>query len=396
MSQPVPVAAATPEASTAPSRRTGADADADAFGATLREQMPGTARDAAPAGKERAPARAGAERDSARTGSARDPAPAPSAARAGEVPADTVHAADASLDAQQQLLREEVDAVLLESAPDPAALALAPPAQVAAALIAPVVAAPPVAMHASNSHAPGAVPGRGQGVTDAVRSGVHAALTGAVNAAAPYEAVTGHAAFDLQADAAPEQLPIDGVLRALDAAVRPGAPPAPAAALPAALAPLAAPSAAVSHALAPRSDALPPALPPVDDPQWGAALGARLVWSAAHGTHSASIALNPPELGPVNVSLTLGEDEARVSFVSQHLAVRDAIEAALPRLRELFADGGLLLGEVDISTGGDRSGAQRDPAADTHPRTAARAEPETAPGASAAVRLADGLVDTFA
>lgn len=160
--------------------------------------------------------------------------------------------------------------------------------------------------------------------------------------------------------------------------------------------PLAAPSAVLArHALAP-APALPPALPVLGDAQWGAALGARLVWSVTHGTHSASIALNPPELGPVNVNLVLNEVEARVSFQSQQLAVRDAIEAALPRLRELFADGGLTLREVDIGAGDARSDARREPAREGDQHARAHDRPESGSSEPSPVRLSDGLVDTFA
>ena len=74
-----------------------------------------------------------------------------------------------------------------------------------------------------------------------------------------------------------------------------------------------------------------------------------------------------------------------------------ALQCTLPRLRELFADGGIVLNDVDISAGDGRRGGSgdrnpQDPGA--APGTGSRAAAE-AP-AVAAPRLADGLVDTFA
>jgi len=146
----------------------------------------------------------------------------------------------------------------------------------------------------------------------------------------------------------------------------------------------------------PLAQALPGLDTPLADPDWGAAIGARLVWAAARGVQGASIALNPPELGPLTLSLAVNEDEASVSFVSSHAAVRDAIEAALPRLRELFASEGMVLGEVDVSAGDGRAGSGRDGDGGRSPgaRTGAGARQEIpAPGAA---RHGDGLVDTFA
>jgi flagellar hook-length control protein FliK len=59
--------------------------------------------------------------------------------------------------------------------------------------------------------------------------------------------------------------------------------------------------------------------------------------------------LNPAHLGPIEVRVQMQNDQAQVSFVAQHGPVRDALEAALPRLREMFTAKGFNLVDVNVS-----------------------------------------------
>lgn len=87
----------------------------------------------------------------------------------------------------------------------------------------------------------------------------------------------------------------------------------------------------------------------VGAPGWGAELGQKVVWLANQQQQVAQINVTPPQLGPIEIRLNLSSDQASAIFVSPHAAVRDAIEAALPRLREMLAESGLTLGNVDVS-----------------------------------------------
>lgn len=85
--------------------------------------------------------------------------------------------------------------------------------------------------------------------------------------------------------------------------------------------------------------------PEVGSREWGNALGDKVTWMATQGTQVAELQLNPPNLGPLEVRLTVTADQqANVVFVSHQPAVREAIETALPRLREMLADSGIMLG----------------------------------------------------
>jgi len=90
---------------------------------------------------------------------------------------------------------------------------------------------------------------------------------------------------------------------------------------------------------------------PVGGRAWERALGERVVWLVGQQLQAAEIKLNPPHLGPVEVRLTLSGGEASLSFGTPHAPVREAIEQALPRLREQLAEQNLVLVNVDV---GDR------------------------------------------
>lgn len=81
---------------------------------------------------------------------------------------------------------------------------------------------------------------------------------------------------------------------------------------------------------------------------WSDGLGQKVVWMVGQQKQSAEIQLNPPNLGPLEVKLTVNQDQVSASFVSHHADVRNAIEAALPRLRDMLADSGITLGNVTV------------------------------------------------
>ncbi len=84
---------------------------------------------------------------------------------------------------------------------------------------------------------------------------------------------------------------------------------------------------------------------------WPQAFGEQVLWSARQSMQSASLTLNPPELGPVQIELTLTHDRADAHFSSPQPEVRQAIEQALPQLKELFANAGLQLQQASVDSG---------------------------------------------
>lgn len=89
---------------------------------------------------------------------------------------------------------------------------------------------------------------------------------------------------------------------------------------------------------------------PLGSSDWNDAFGQKVVWIAGQQTQVAELRLNPPHLGPMEVRLSVSNDQISAVFVSHQPAVREAIESALPRLREMFADGGLTLGNATVNS----------------------------------------------
>ncbi|SDY45174.1 hook-length control protein FliK, partial [Allochromatium warmingii] len=78
-------------------------------------------------------------------------------------------------------------------------------------------------------------------------------------------------------------------------------------------------------------------------------LAEQLRWSLERGLESAEIKLHPPSLGALDVRFVQEGDRTHVQFVAAHPATREALEAALPRLRDALAQDGVWLGNVSVS-----------------------------------------------
>ncbi len=88
---------------------------------------------------------------------------------------------------------------------------------------------------------------------------------------------------------------------------------------------------------------------PLDHPDWADELGQRLLWMHGKTVQTAELRINPQHLGPVEVRIQVHDDQTSIQFTSHHAAVREVIESALPRLKEMFAVQQLQLSQVDVS-----------------------------------------------
>lgn len=94
---------------------------------------------------------------------------------------------------------------------------------------------------------------------------------------------------------------------------------------------------------------------PLTSPQWGAEFGRQfvsIVQGGATTPHTAELRLDPPDLGPLRISISLSDNTAQASFVSPHAAVRQTVENALPQLQQLLAQAGISLGQTSVSDQG--------------------------------------------
>lgn len=98
---------------------------------------------------------------------------------------------------------------------------------------------------------------------------------------------------------------------------------------------------------------------PMHQANWGQGMAERVMWMANAKIQEAEIQLHPRELGPIGIKVSVSHDQANVSFVAQHAATRDALESAIPRLREMLSESGLQLGNADVSTRDQRGDGER-------------------------------------
>jgi hypothetical protein len=104
------------------------------------------------------------------------------------------------------------------------------------------------------------------------------------------------------------------------------------------------------------------ALSPLGDQgRWSQSLGERVLMMSDGGMQTARIRLQPEHLGTLDVRIQIEDDTARVFFNAPHGQTREALEAALPKLREMFEANGMHLVQADVSADRQRQDAGDEP-----------------------------------
>ncbi|MES2770546.1 MAG: flagellar hook-length control protein FliK [Pseudomonadota bacterium] len=88
---------------------------------------------------------------------------------------------------------------------------------------------------------------------------------------------------------------------------------------------------------------------PLHHNDWANDFSQKIVWLANNDKQFAQLSLNPAQMGPIEISLNVSKDNASAFFTSPHPEVREAMEAALPRLREMLSAVGIELGQTNVS-----------------------------------------------
>lgn len=141
---------------------------------------------------------------------------------------------------------------------------------------------------------------------------------------------------------------------------------------------------------------------PVQQPGFGEDLGQRVMWMVKNDMQAADIKINPPHLGPIEVRVTINNDQTSITFNTPHALVKEALDLAMPRLRELFGDANSLVTNVNVSQ--QSLGDQRGQHTGNHANASAYSRPTSVDGESANAEAVDprgqwvklGLVDYFA
>lgn len=138
---------------------------------------------------------------------------------------------------------------------------------------------------------------------------------------------------------------------------------------------------------------------PLAQTGWGNEFSQKVTWLATQRDQSAELHINPPHLGPLDVVIKVSADQATALFTSPHSAVREAIEQALPRLREMLADNGIMLGNATVSDQAPRKDSNEFSRSQQAFNTHADATGDSAVTAITSTHNAsrhNGMVDTFA
>ncbi|KAI5912370.1 flagellar hook-length control protein FliK [Azoarcus sp. PA01] len=136
---------------------------------------------------------------------------------------------------------------------------------------------------------------------------------------------------------------------------------------------------------------------------WAEEVGNRVVWLVGRNESKAELVLTPPQMGKLEVSIHVSGDQTVAHFVAATSAARDALEQALPRLREMMQQAGISLGETSVGTSdGQQAGQENGPGRNARGQAAGVASDAAATGAPAVPisiawsRAGTGRVDTFA
>lgn len=157
--------------------------------------------------------------------------------------------------------------------------------------------------------------------------------------------------------------------------------------------------------LAPQSIPLPQQLDNMslslqgDKAEWGNGLAERVGWMINQKQNSASIRLDPPMLGKLDVQVKVADEATTITIQTQHAQTRDLIESASSRLRDFLQENGYQNVNVDVSQQQNQQQAQ------THSDSESGGQADEASQHSASsgeiadhrqVVHGEGLLDTFA
>ncbi|MEG5365655.1 flagellar hook length control protein FliK [Enterobacter hormaechei] len=112
----------------------------------------------------------------------------------------------------------------------------------------------------------------------------------------------------------------------------------------------------ISHLATPQSAATVATAPVLSQPlgthEWQQNLSQHITLFTRQGQQTAELRLHPEDLGQVQISLKLDDNQAQLQMVSPHSHVRAALEAALPILRTQLAENGIQLSQSSVSSEG--------------------------------------------
>jgi type III secretion system needle length determinant len=133
--------------------------------------------------------------------------------------------------------------------------------------------------------------------------------------------------------------------------------------------------------------------------QWGSGLGERVSVMLNQKQHLATIRLDPPTLGKMEIQIQIKDDVTNVTINTQHAQTRDMVDSASHRLKEFLQDAGYQNVNVDVSHQSDQQKNDAQFMAD--PNSSDNLDLGTEPSAdelpiTTQITMSNSLVDYFA
>jgi flagellar hook-length control protein FliK len=92
---------------------------------------------------------------------------------------------------------------------------------------------------------------------------------------------------------------------------------------------------------------------------WRADVSSHVLYFSQQDISSAELHLNPAHLSPLNISISVDNNQTSIAFNAAHEATRQAMQDSLPQLREMFQAHGIALGQTTVGDSSAGSAQQQ-------------------------------------
>ncbi|WP_020166554.1 MULTISPECIES: flagellar hook-length control protein FliK [Methylotenera] len=137
--------------------------------------------------------------------------------------------------------------------------------------------------------------------------------------------------------------------------------------------------------------------PKLGGSDWNEAISKRIIWMVGTEQQSATLTLNPPDLGPLQVVIQVHNQQADTTFISQNPEVRQALQDGLDNLRDMMTNSGIQLGQANVHSDNQaQQHSQRSTQSALGPIATSDDAQSTVTNTTSRIFVSNGLVDTFA
>lgn len=131
---------------------------------------------------------------------------------------------------------------------------------------------------------------------------------------------------------------------------------------------------------------------------WDTAISQKVMWMVGGAQQSATLTLNPPDLGPLQVVINVNNNQADATFISDNAEVRQALQDGMANLRDKMNESGVQLGQTNVNSGSQQfqQTSQQKSSLTSLKNNDSAPNIEHTSSASTLIKVSNGLVDTFA